>query len=113
MQPNHDIDMLRRQWVVNDMPTDLADRIIARATALPQRGAFARWREGFLRGLTEWNYALPVKGALVAACLVIAVMANVGPATTVARGNAVAAKPVAPFTFDRYVDEMIWNETYY
>ena len=49
-------------------PDYLATRIIARATALPQKQGLV----GFIiRALSEWHYALPVKSAVLAAFVVL------------------------------------------
>ena len=52
-------------------PDWLATRIIANAVALKQKQGFV----GFIaRALTEWNYALPAKGAVLAAFAMLGVL---------------------------------------
>ena len=81
MLPDDDNTFLRHA-LAQDMPTPpdwLAARIVANATALPQRqGLF-----GFLnRAFSEWNYALQFKGAALAAFAVLGLLSaqlNSGP----------------------------------
>lgn len=52
------------------VPTHLAQRIIANATAMPQqRGFFA----GFTQAMSEWNYALAYKGMALACFMMLGV----------------------------------------
>ena len=72
MQPNQDMDLLRRQWVVGAPATDLADRILAHALAQPQKQTLAQqWRAFRQRVATP----SPAYGFAFAACLMLAVIA--------------------------------------
>lgn len=63
--PDTDDEFLRPLMAqTTPMPADwLAGRIVARATALPQKQGFLR---SLKRAFTEWDYALNVKGMALA-----------------------------------------------
>lgn len=96
---------LQRAWPELSPPDDLADRIVAHATQLPQR----RPR---LAGLRAWfarpDYASWRGVALAAACVMIAVIA-LQPSRN--QTTAAATKYRAPM--EQMVEEMLWSDTVY
>jgi hypothetical protein len=106
MLPN-EITALQRHWPAEEPAPDLADRIVARATALPQRHA---WSSRALR-LLGFSATQPATGnvamrgfAAMAACLVVAVLAY-GPAR-----QSPSAPKTAKLSTERMVEDLIWND---
>lgn len=94
MQPDdREIKDFLSQWSAEEPSPFLATRIIANATALPQKQPWHRaFGTFFTHSFTEWNYALAYKGAALALCLMLGILtAHELPQTTpnVARGNAI------------------------
>ena len=72
MLPDDDNELRRLLALDQPMAADwLAARIIARATALPQK---ENWVGYIARALTDWRYALPAKGAVLAAFAMLGVL---------------------------------------
>ncbi len=63
--------LLRRHWQVEEPPSDLASRITAHATRMPQHKPWRLSLAHVLRGFTaHWNIALIPAGAMAAMLLV-------------------------------------------
>lgn len=92
---------LRRRLAAQPRPTppaDLAARIVARATAQPQRPG---WRRRLQRALEQWRYGWQVKLASLALCGVLGLLAGHAGAPAGDADLEVAAQAM---------DQLLWTE---
>ena len=97
MQPNDEIRALRAQWVIEEMPAGLADRISRHALAHTQRRPFfARVKNA----LAMPESAMQWKGGFaVAACIMLAIL-MMGQGT--AQQKMVYKKPLEQLVEEMY-----------
>lgn len=102
MQPNQEMNLVRRNWTIAAPADDLADRILAHAFAQPQRKSWlAQWHD-FVDSFAKPG---PSRGFAFAACLVIAVIAfDPQPQNS---------KPLKSSTMEKYVEQLIWDDYQY
>lgn len=103
MLHEYEIDRLRRDWIIETPTDDLADRIVAHATSLPQRRR-AAFLPRLLHVLSIPSPALAMRGMAVAACLMVAVIAVDG--TTPMGKSPLSYK--APT--EKLVEDLFWSE---
>lgn len=100
MQPDIDMQSLRKQWTIEEVPAGLADRICRHALAHKQQVPFfARVRKSFAmpeQGGYAWK-----GGFAVAACLMIAIV--------VMNSASGPQKPVYKKPMTQLVEEMYLN----
>lgn len=68
-----EIPALRRHWQAHAPAGDLASRIVAHATALPQHRPWHRKLAEVTRAFSEWNAAIAYQGAALAACAIVGI----------------------------------------
>lgn len=117
MQPEFDIHALRRHWPSEAPAADLAERIVARAIAQPQRQPFALKLRAFLASLNPLQgEAITGRGLAFAACLLAAVVVMEPSMTSRPVNDAGSTKKASLLgtkkDVNRMLEETFWDGYY-